>query len=834
MRKTLLALLATGSFLGVLAGSEPTLSDRAVDALRSLPFGVADNPSLILRSRHITKVNFAGAGSSSRYGFSQSGGLILEGLWLRLTNKGPESWSRASIVFDSKLDASRYDALVFWIRSNRPDQKLFITFQDRGWTNTRTAQARSLVFPKEGLPENRPVQVVVPFSTLVYNGSTDFSRLYRIGLEFGRETVGNTEGDVGDIYGFAFVKEPASLKNISVISPERPAATVRVREPRVAETRRKEVILPPAPVQESIAPPVAKVKEKPAPVNPIDTQALVIPLSLPKEVPSAPSGALFKELSEVRNIHPAKPAATLKTMRGAWDEALDGVKGDFLYVALSTLILGGAILLVFRRRAAAVQPHFGPLFHRINWPLQTTGLANSLKAEKIFWKKLSDRKISQAWLSPYNASIEREPLDEHYGEAFLRRQIKLAKKNKIHVFPNLCFVRSLFHFESFLENPDAFLTKKIPPHEAHLSDEELRMRHIGFFPVWIPPFWQKKKNLPQKMLVAYGKMPGTMATSDSVQYNLRAPELRKMAIRVLERFAETGIGVRIEGAAALLNASLNLYWGGYFNELGLAKENEFWQEVIAAVKSKHRTFTFIADSSGSASQKLVDLGFDHIENDQLVEVLINQIHLGSVGPFESLLTPDTASLLSHSVYDISPLFRISHTENLPRKQSLLAAMIIGFLPGAIEPNGQIPQELSRFFTLVAHWAPFRRGKFVLLRTTSADVLAFARWEKKIVYIVVVNFSNQRRSVAVGFEPFYRRLDPKKLYLFNDALHGASLLADLKNDLAPSPAVAVLGNDLKEMGLSIPMSELSLRLFSVNLGQPVSHESPREIRELHKT
>jgi hypothetical protein len=161
-------------------------------------------------------------------------------------------------------------------------------------------------------------------------------------------------------------------------------------------------------------------------------------------------------------------------------------------------------------------------------------------------------------------------------------------------------------------------------------------------------------------------------------------------------------------------------------------------------------------------------------------------------------------------------------------------MIIGFLPGVIEHNGQIPQELNRFFTLVGHWAPFRRGKFVLLRTTSSDILAFARWEKKIVYIVVVNFSTQRRTVAVGFEPFYRRLDPKKLYLFNDALHGASLLADLKNDLAPSPAVAVLGNDLKEVGLSIPMSELSLRLFSVNLGQPVSHESPREIRELYKT
>src|SRR5204863_2273205 len=131
------------------------------------------------------------------------------------------------------------------------------------------------------------------------------------------------------------------------------------------------------------------------------------------------------------------------------------------------------------------------------------------------------RKITWAWISPYQAFVERDPADEHHGEAFLRRQVKAARKSGVRLFPSLCFVRSIFHFDTFLANPQLYMTKTIPSSEIHLSDEELRVRYIGYFPVWVPPYWQKHQSLPQKLLVAYGKLLGLMATSDSVHFNLR-------------------------------------------------------------------------------------------------------------------------------------------------------------------------------------------------------------------------------------------------------------------------------------------------------------------------
>jgi hypothetical protein len=368
-----------------------------------------------------------------------------------------------------------------------------------------------------------------------------------------------------------------------------------------------------------------------------------------------------------------------------------------------------------------------------------------------------------------------------------------------------------------------------------LSDEELRVRYIGYFPVWIPPFWQKKQGLPQKMLVAYGKLPGMMATSDSVQFNLRSPALRQMAVRVIERFVQAGAeGVRIEGAVALLNSSLNLYWGGAFNEMGLAQDREFWDEVIQQIKTKHPTFTFVADAAGPTGKKLVELGFDYFENNTLTEVLVNQIRLEEVGTMESLLSPEAALLLPRSLYDVSGLFRTTLPGTMQRQQSLLCSMLAGFLPGVIEHDGQIPKELADFYSLISKWPVFRRGRFAPLTTSSNDVLAFARWEKKVVYILLANFSINRRSVSVRLDTFQNRIESRKLYLFSDALHGVTLLNDLKVEVSQTPAIAVLGQDLKEAGLSVSLSELSLRLFSVNLGQPIKHETPSEVRQLHKT
>lgn len=844
MRKTLLTVLALGLAAPLWSAQEPFLSDRQIEELRALPMGLSSNLILTVRSRHVDKVHFTGAGHASRYGFFQEGSLIREGLWMRLVNQGTENWASAGLIFEKNTDASRYNCLVMWVRASVSGQRLILTFQDRSWTDRKNPQAVTAAFPRKEFPVGEVVQVVVPFKNLQQKSSLDFSRIQRLGIQYGTGSLGNAQGEIIEIYGFAFAYHAELPKGIVFFNPKRatPPAVNKTKPARplsspIVEAKPSPIKTPPVVEPVTVAKPVAPAEPPrpaivPVPVSTAPAWALVAISSqalLHSEHVAVAASSDIKEITQVKNL----PIGGMKgDLPGSWILRFP-TSVELTYIGISLTLLIIAALLLIRNRVPKTEKALGPIFHHLSWPLLAEGLANSGRAEKHFWRKLADRKIHQAWLSPYNAFVQRSAGDEHHGESFLLRQAKWAKTSKIRFFPSLCFVRTLFNFESFLARPELYLYKNISPSESHLSDEELRIRHIGFFPVWIPPFWQKKQKLPQKLLVAYGKMPGTMAMSDSVQYNLRSPELRAMAIRVLERFAQKSPGVRIEGAGALLNSSLNLYWGGYFNEMGLAREQEFWSEVIGAVKAKYPNFIFVADGASSMASKLLEVGFDYFENNHLMEILINQIRLEEVGTLDALMSPDAAPLLYRSIFDVSPFFRAGTPGSLPRQQTLLGSMVIGFLPGTIQHDGQIPQELNRFFTLVGHWSPFRQGKFVLLRTTASDVLAFARWEKKVVYIVVANFSGSRRTVSVGFEPFFERLEQRKLYLFNDALHGASLLHNLKTELSQSPAVAVLGQDLKEAGLTISLPELSLRLFSVNLGHPVQHETSRDVHELHK-
>lgn len=803
---------------------EPSIDESQVERLKNLPYGVSRRPSLIIRSRQVERVHFGGAGSSSKYGFTQESGIIKEGLWIRLRNSGPERWSTCTVEFTPQTDLSKYNSIIIYLRPISKNPQFILTAQDRGWEDKSKAQAKSSLFPAKGFSFSRIVQVVIPFKALNYKASLDYSRLQRIVFSFGQEATGNSEGEIAEIVGMAFVDQGDSLANkIWVVDPLEP---IKKAPKEIVKAEPKKTKATPTPAPSLVLKPTPQ-SSAPMAITPINESTQVV-MTAPAETTS------FIELSTaVKTIEPVVPAVHQASTDRVVINPFKFIP-DLPYILFSLLILSFGALLLIQRKNGAALTSLGPIFHKLSWPLTSEGIANSNRAEKRFWRKLSDHHISSAWISPYQAVVERDASDEHHGESFLRRQVKMARSAGVNLVPSLCFVRALFHFETFLNNPQLYLTKAIPPSEIHLSDEELRVRYIGYFPVWIPPYWQKQKGLPQKMLLAYGKMPGLMATSDSVQFNLRSPHLREMAVRVIERFAQAGtIGVRIEGASALINSSLSLYWGGAFPDTH-SEATEFWEEVINKIKSRYPKFLFIADGSGHVTQKLKELGFDLFENDRVVDVLFNQVRLEEVGTLENLLAPEVSHLLSQSIYNVSPLFRILPPGSVHRQQSLLCGMILGFFPGIIEHDGQIPQELSKFYALVRNWPLFQKGRFMMLSTSSPEILSFARWEKKTLYIAVANFSLTRRNVSVRLEPFLNRLDDRKLYLFSDALHGATLLNDLKSEINQAPALAVLGQDLKEAGLYLSLPELSLRLFSVNLGTPLQNETPAEVRQLHKT
>ena len=84
-------------------------------------------------------------------------------------------------------------------------------------------------------------------------------------------------------------------------------------------------------------------------------------------------------------------------------------------------------------------------------------------------------------------------------------------------------------------------------------------------------------------MLAYGKMPGGLFATDSVQYDLGSPQLRAMAIRTIKEFARRTSGIRIEGASFLLRSRMIHYWNGRFLNSPNGQKTEFWKEVIDAL-----------------------------------------------------------------------------------------------------------------------------------------------------------------------------------------------------------------------------------------------------------
>ncbi|MCB4757065.1 MAG: hypothetical protein LHV69_08595 [Elusimicrobia bacterium] len=454
---------------------------------------------------------------------------------------------------------------------------------------------------------------------------------------------------------------------------------------------------------------------------------------------------------------------------------------------------------------------------------------------RAFWKEVALKEEPQAWASPFQAPIEKpEGSDEYYGEGFLFRQIQLARRAGVQLIPSLCFCRTVFHYEMFLRQPKLYLLRQVASPDRHLSDEELRIKNIGFFPVWVPPFYQKHYSMPERVLAAYGKLPGLMPSGDSIQFHLSAPELRGYAIRLLNRFGAVASGARIEGAAALLSANVRKYWKGSIPSLRHSPKTEFWAEVIGAVKAKHPHFVFVADSAGVDAPRLEELGFSFSENNGLRDRLLNQIRLETVGNAAQALEFESAKALNKSIHRLTPLFTGDQLGQWGAKQNLLCSLLLCLLPGVISHDGRTPADVSRFLKLVTRWPAIRRGPMTVLSASSPAVLGLARWEQRSLFLVAANFSLTSQECSIRLESLLHAFDLKKLYLFSDLLYGTPLHREIPTKTSGKPVVTVTGDDLKEAGFSVSLAPLSLKIYSVEATRPIQYEPLPEIRKLYQT
>jgi hypothetical protein len=173
---------------------------------------------------------------------------------------------------------------------------------------------------------------------------------------------------------------------------------------------------------------------------------------------------------------------------------------------------------------------------------------------------------------------------------------------------------------------------------------------------------------------ACGRDPFFPAWPDVLQLNAFNPGLRRAVNETVSRIAGQCDGVRCDMAMLMMNTIFERTWGP---RAGARPLNEYWPELIQAIKGNHPDFLFLAEAYWDLEWELQQQGFDYCYDKKLYDRLEHE-------PAETI----RLHLCADPVYqDKLVLFIENHDEPraaatfIPAKERA-AAVILATLPGA--------------------------------------------------------------------------------------------------------------------------------------------------------
>ncbi len=119
-------------------------------------------------------------------------------------------------------------------------------------------------------------------------------------------------------------------------------------------------------------------------------------------------------------------------------------------------------------------------------------------------------------------------------------------------------------------------------------------------------------------VIANGRDPYFPPWQDVAQLNAFSPGLRQEAGETLNSIAEQCDGVRCDMAMLLLNRVFEHTWDG---RVGGHPPEEYWCEVISAVRLQHPNVLFLAEVYWDLEWELMQLGFDYCYDKRLYDRL---------------------------------------------------------------------------------------------------------------------------------------------------------------------------------------------------------------------
>ncbi len=177
-----------------------------------------------------------------------------------------------------------------------------------------------------------------------------------------------------------------------------------------------------------------------------------------------------------------------------------------------------------------------------------------------------------------------------------------------------------------------------------------------------------------EIIFANGRDPYFPAWTDTAQVNPFSPQLRRHMIHTLLDIAQQCDGVRCDMAMLVTSEIAAQTWGA---RAGDPPDEDFWREVIPAVKREHPAFLFISEVYWNLEWELQQQGFDYTYDKELY----NRLHHAPVPEIRAHLQADL-DYQQKLVRMIENHDEARAATSLGVPRSLAAAALIATLPGA--------------------------------------------------------------------------------------------------------------------------------------------------------
>lgn len=147
------------------------------------------------------------------------------------------------------------------------------------------------------------------------------------------------------------------------------------------------------------------------------------------------------------------------------------------------------------------------------------------------------------------------------------------------------------------------------------GDEPLRKAQPG-------DFFESKR--PDGLIVytAHGRDPNFPPWNDTAQLNAWSPVMRQVTIDTLKDIAAQCDGVRCDMAMLMMNDIFQRTWGWRMGQVNIPRpEQEFWPQVIGAVRESRPDFVFMAEAYWDLEFQLQQQGFNYTYDKRLYDRL---------------------------------------------------------------------------------------------------------------------------------------------------------------------------------------------------------------------